>query len=126
MGWAAQVRTLFISIFLRRRTTAKTPYTLTVKDVPVDAFWSVIVYDSESWIPKNTRDIYSYNDITAKKAADGSITIHFGGDPKADNYLEIMDGLELPREAVSAEAGDPGRKLGPSRVRRRPSELGKR
>ena len=23
---------------------------------------------------------------------DGSITIHFGGDPKADNYLPIMEG----------------------------------
>ena len=63
-----------------------------MKDVPVDAFWSVIVYDSESWIPKNTRDIYSYNNVTANKAADGSITIHFGGDPKADNYLEIVEG----------------------------------
>jgi hypothetical protein len=60
--------------------------------VPVDAFWSVIVYDSKAWIVKNTRDIYSYNNITANKAADGSITIHFGGDPKADNYLEIMEG----------------------------------
>jgi len=78
--------------FVPEKNDGKTPYTLTVKDVPVDAFWSVIVYDSKSWIPKNTRDIYSYNDVTAKKAADGSITIHFGGDPKADNYLSITEG----------------------------------
>ena len=63
-----------------------------MKDVPVDAFWSATLYDSKGWMVKNTRDIYSYNGLTAKKAADGSVTIHFGGDPKADNYLEIMDG----------------------------------
>ena len=36
--------------------------------------------------------MYSINNITAKKARDGSITIHFGGDPKQSNYLPIMDG----------------------------------
>ena len=41
---------------------------------------------------KNARDIYAFNNLTAKKGADGSTTIHFGGDPKADNYLSIMEG----------------------------------
>jgi len=92
-GWGGQPKADAVYLnFVPEKNDGKTPYTLTVKDVPVDAFWSVIVYDSESWIVKNTRDIYSYNDVTAKKGADGSITIHFGGDPKADNYLEIMDG----------------------------------
>jgi hypothetical protein len=92
-GWGGQPKEDAIYVnFYPEKNDGKTPYTLTVKDVPVDAFWSVIVYDSESWIPKNTRDIYSYNDVTAKKAADGSITIHFGGDPKADNYLDIVEG----------------------------------
>ena len=92
-GWGGQPSKDAIYVnFPLEKNDGKTAYTLTVKDVPVDAFWSVIVYDSESWIPKNTRGIYSYNDITAKKAADGSITIHFGGDPKADNYLDIVDG----------------------------------
>ena len=92
-GWGGQPKEDAVYLnFYPEKNDGKTPYTLTVKDVPVDAFWSVIVYDSKSWIVKNTRDIYSYNGITAKKAADGSITIHFGGDPKADNYLEIMEG----------------------------------
>jgi len=30
--------------------------------------------------------------VTAKKNKDGSVTIHFGGDPKADNFLPITDG----------------------------------
>ena len=92
-GWGGQPKKDAVYLnFVPEKNDGKTPYTLTVKDVPVDAFWSVIVYDSKGWIVKNTRDIYSYNDITAKKAADGSITIHFGGDPKADNYIPIMEG----------------------------------
>jgi len=35
---------------------------------------------------------YSFNNVTAKKDKDGSITIRFGGDPKADNFLPIVPG----------------------------------
>ena len=70
----------------------KTAYTLTAKDVPVDAFWSVTLYDKEGWMPVNEYKAYSFNDVTAKKDEDGSVTIHFGGDPKADNFLPIVPG----------------------------------
>jgi hypothetical protein len=56
-----------------------TPHVLTAKDVPVDAFWSVIVYNADGFIPENSMGVYSYNNVTAKPNADGSITIHFGG-----------------------------------------------
>jgi hypothetical protein len=69
-----------------------TPHVLTVKDVPVRAFWSVIVYDADGFIPENDLGIYSYNNVTAKPNADGSITIHFGGDPDQINYLPIAEG----------------------------------
>lgn len=74
------------------KNDGKTGYTLTAKDVPVDAFWSVTLYDREGWMPVNKYNAYSFNDVTAKKDKDGSITIHFGGDPKADNFLPIMEG----------------------------------
>ncbi len=106
-GWGGQPKEAAVYLnFYPEKNDGKTPYKLTVRDVPVDAFWSVIVYDSKGWIVKNSRDIYSYNDVTAKKAADGSITIHFGGDPKADNYLPIMEGwnyivrLYRPRQEI--------------------------
>ena len=70
----------------------KTPYTLTVTDVPVYGFWSVTLYDDKGYMPVNDYDAYSFNNVTAKKAKDGSVTIHFGGDPKADNYLPIVPG----------------------------------
>lgn len=75
------------------KNDGKRAYTLSVpKDVPVDGFWSVTVYDKERYMVKNKYDAYSFNNVTAKHGADGSITIHFGGDPEADNYLPIMDG----------------------------------
>jgi len=70
----------------------KTPYTLMVKDVPVDAFWSVTVYDDKGMFIVNEYDAYSYNSVTAKKNEDGSATIHFGGDPGQDNFLPIAPG----------------------------------
>ena len=59
----------------------------------MDAFWSVIVYDRRGLILKNSLDAYSLNNITAKKAADGSVSIQFGGcDGKIPNCLPTMNG----------------------------------
>jgi hypothetical protein len=71
----------------------KAAYLLNVKDVPVDGFWSVIVYDKDGYIPKNDRRVYSFNNLTAKKDPDGSVSIQFGGDPaKARNCIPIVPG----------------------------------
>ena len=67
-------------------------YKITVKDVPVDAFWSVSVYNKSGYFQKNEYDAYSVNNISGTPNKDGSFTIHFGGDPKGVNYLHIMEG----------------------------------
>lgn len=70
-----------------------TVYKLTVKDVPVDAFWSVSLYNGDGYFEKNPYDAYSINSITGKKSTDGSIAIQFGGcDGKIPNCLPIMQG----------------------------------
>ena len=74
------------------KNDGKTPYTLTVKDVPVDGFWSISLYNKEGYFQKNTYNAYVVNNITGTKNNDGSITVHFGGDPKQPNFLPIMDG----------------------------------
>ena len=82
-----------------------TPYTLTVKDVPVDGFWSVIVYNKDGFFEPPANAI-SVNNVTAKPNSDGTTTIHFGGDPEAPNYLRIMPGwnymvrLYRPRQEI--------------------------
>ncbi|WP_458210516.1 DUF1214 domain-containing protein [Haladaptatus sp. NG-SE-30] len=69
-----------------------TPHTLTVEDVPVDAFWSITVYNDDWYLEKNKYDAYSVNNVTAERDDDGSVTIHFGGDPDQPNFLYIPEG----------------------------------
>lgn len=70
-----------------------TAYTLTMpKDVPVEAFWSVTVYNKDGFFTPNNLNAYSFNSVTAKHNNDGSVTIHFGGNSKATNYLPITEG----------------------------------
>lgn len=67
-----------------------TPYTLTVAEkVPVDGFVSITVYNSKGFLEKNSLDAYSINNVTAQKNQDGTVTIHFGGDPSNPNHLPI-------------------------------------
>ena len=68
-------------------------YRLTMpKDVPVQAFWSVTVYNQEGFFEPNPLNAYSVNNVTAKPNDDGSVTVHFGGDATAPNYLPITEG----------------------------------
>ena len=70
-----------------------TIYMLRVKDVPVDAFWSVSVYNAAGYFVENASDAYTLNNVTAKKDPDGSVTVQFGGcHPQATNCLPIMKG----------------------------------
>ncbi|QUN32135.1 DUF1254 domain-containing protein (plasmid) [Cupriavidus sp. KK10] len=71
----------------------KTVYRLNVGSVPVNAFWSVAVYNAEGYFQKNPYGAYSLNNLTAEKNANGSIDIQFGGcDGKIANCLPIMPG----------------------------------
>jgi hypothetical protein len=68
-----------------------TIYKLNVKDVPVDGFWSITLYNAEGYLVKNDQDAYSFNTITAKKDDDGSVAIQFGGcGGKVSNCLPTM------------------------------------
>ena len=67
-------------------------YKITVKDVPVDAFWSVSVYNKSGYFQKNEYDAYSVNNISGTPNADGAFTIHFGGDSTSVNHLPITEG----------------------------------
>ncbi len=71
----------------------QTAYTITLpKDVPVEAFWSVTVYNKDGFFTPNQYNAYSINNVTGKPNRDGSITIHFGGDPGNPNYLPVTEG----------------------------------
>jgi hypothetical protein len=89
------------------RNDGTTIYKLTARGVPVDAFWSISVYNDKGFFEKNDYDAYSVNSITGKKSADGAIDIQFGGcDGTIANCLPIAQGwnytvrLYRPRAAI--------------------------
>ena len=93
LGWGGlPAEAATYAITFPEKNDGKTPYTLTLSDVPVHGFWSVTLYDDKGYIPVNKYNAYSFNNVTAKQDKDGSITIHFGGDPEADNFLPIIPG----------------------------------
>jgi hypothetical protein len=76
-----------------RKNDGKTIYRLKVKDVPVDGFWSISLYNEKGYYEKNPYNAYTLNNLTAKREADGSVNIQFGGcDGKIANCLPIMPG----------------------------------
>ena len=106
-GWGGNPRTAALYAGASpKENDGKTAYQMTVKDVPVDGFWSVSVYNKGGYFEKNSANAYTVNDVTAKPNADGSVTIHFGGDENAPNYLPIAPGwnyllrLYRPRKEI--------------------------
>jgi hypothetical protein len=82
-------------------------YELTLSDVPVDAFWSVSVYNAEGFFEKNPYDAYTVNSVTGTPNADGSVTVRFvTGEPTAPNSIPVPPGwnflvrLYRPRAAI--------------------------
>jgi hypothetical protein len=89
------------------KNDGSTVYRLTVKDVPVDGFWSLSVYNADGFFVPNPKNAYSLNNLTAKPDADGAYTIQFGGCGEGvPNCLPIFPGwnyavrLYRPRKAL--------------------------
>jgi hypothetical protein len=75
------------------KNDGKTVYRLRVKDVPVDGFWSISVYNEKGYFEPNPQNAYTLNNLTAKADADGSISIQFGGcDSNVENCLPTPPG----------------------------------
>jgi len=107
-GWGGLPRTAAMYVISSvDNNDGEAPYTVTAKDVPVDAFWSVTVYNADGYLEANSLGVNSYNNVTAEPNPDGSITIHFGGceDGRA-NCIPITKGwnyavrMYSPREEI--------------------------
>lgn len=70
-----------------------TVHKLVVKEVPVDGFWSISVYDAKGYYEPNPLNAYTINSLTGERGADGSVTVQFGGcDGNIPNCLPITPG----------------------------------
>ncbi len=68
-------------------------YEFTVREVPVDAFWSISVYNADGFFEPNPAGMYSVNSVTGVRNDDGSITVRFGDHgPDAANAIPITEG----------------------------------
>lgn len=75
------------------KNDGKTAYRLTVKEVSVDAFWSVSAYNAKGFYQPNPLNAYSINSITGKRGEDGAITVQFGQcTAETPNCLPITPG----------------------------------
>lgn len=91
-GGNPQSEAMYLNVVPEKNDGA-TSYQLEVRDVPVDGFWSVSVYDAEGYYEANPQNAYTLNNLTAKTEADGSVRIRFGGcDGGARNCLPIVKG----------------------------------
>ncbi len=107
VGWGGLPRESAYYEIASVSDTSGTPHAVTVEDAPVDAFWSITVYNAEGYIGKNKLGVYSLNNVTAKPNEDGSHTIHFGGcEDGRVNCIPIMEGWNYtarmyePREEI--------------------------
>ena len=88
MGRTARVRGLYVNVDPGFPVGA---YSLTVRDVPVDAFWSISLYDARGYFPDNGGAV-SVNSLTGVPNDDGSVTVHFGGTEDRANSLPLVEG----------------------------------
>jgi hypothetical protein len=69
-------------------------YQLVFKDVPVDAFWSVSVYNAQGFFEPNEKNLYTVNSVTGETNADGSVTVRF---------VAAADGVTPPNAIVTPQ-----------------------
>jgi hypothetical protein len=108
IGWGGNnEHDAYYAFMVPERNDGETVYAVSFRDLPIDSWWGISVYNAEGYFEKNDRGIYTINSINAVANDDGSYTVRFGGcDGQAHNCLPTFTGwnyavrLYLPRQEV--------------------------
>lgn len=91
MGWGGlSEKYAYYESIIPENNDGYQEYSLSFNEVPVNAFWSIIIYDKNGFIIQGDRQ--SLNNFTAKKNKDKSYTINFSNDSQKINQLDIING----------------------------------
>jgi len=94
MGWGGNPRkdATYINV-VPEKNDGSVNYALKVKDIPVNGFSSITVYNKKGFMEANDPGINSINNLTATADPDGGATIHFGGCKDGrSNCIPITEG----------------------------------
>jgi hypothetical protein len=93
IGWGGNPRREAVYYpFVPTKNDGEQTFTMTLKNVPVEGFWSLSVYNEEGYFVENEHEAYTVNNLTAEKEDDGSVIIRFGGDPSQPNFIYLPKG----------------------------------
>lgn len=92
IGWGGNPKSAAIYLTSKPKDESGTKIEkIRVKNVPVDGFWSISVYNGKGYFEKNDLNSYSINNLTAKPEGDGTIVVQFGGcSASTENCIPIM------------------------------------
>jgi hypothetical protein len=92
IGWGGNnERDAFYAFLVPEGNDGATVFEVTFRDLPIDAWWGIAVYNADGYFEKNDRDVYTINSVNAAANDDGSYTVQFGGEG-ARNILPIFPG----------------------------------
>ena len=82
--------------------------------MPVDAFWSLAIYNRDGYFEANPYDSFGINSLAARAGPDGTVTLNLSPEDDAlSNHVYVMDGwnyvlrLYKPHQSVLDRSWNP-------------------